>query len=268
MTSVYQRLNVTFTNFGEASNLSPGAANSLAFIAENTPPMPDWQKSDLANGNIQKTNYFQNPMANLTSTIGANANVIIDTGNLLSDYEMASIGHALNDELFLFKQHTDNISGVTIVNSANVPAYDTASSVGQQLMMILAKTDGMDSVQNTSPILGSFTSLFIRDEMKANNEKIAYYANIYSTNTTFDGATYICSLPAQEIANIKSYLQNTTSQMITRRTGDVTYYANAVQVMQDYGYLQQFSNAGGTNTYLMKNVVGTPRLANNLSSNT
>lgn len=268
MTTVYQRLNITFTNFGEASNLSPGAANSLAFIAENTPPMSDWQKTDLANGNIQKTDYFQNPMAGNVVSITANTNIIIDTGNLLSDFEMASIGHALNDELILYKKHTDNISGVTIVNSANVPAYDTASSVGQQLMMILAKTDGMDSLQNTSPILGSFTSLFIRDEMKANTEKIAYYANIYSTNTTFDGATYICALPAQEILNIKNYLTNTRIQIYTRRTQDEAFYVNAVQVMQDYGYMQQFSNAGGTNTYLMKNVVGTQRLANNLNSNT
>ncbi len=266
MTTIYDRLNITFTNFGEASNLSPGAANSLTFIAENTPPMADWQKSDLANGNIQKTNYFQNPMASNVSTITANTTIIINSGNLVGDTEMVSIGQALNAELQLYKKHTDNISGVTIVNSPNVPAYDTASSVGQQIMMILAKTDGMVSVQNTAPILGAFTSLFIRDEMKANNEKIAYYANIYFSNTQPYGEGYTNLLPPEEIANIKSYLQNTTSQLYTRRTGDVEFYVNAVQVMQDYGYMQQFSNAGGTNTYLMKNVVGTPRLANNLNS--
>ena len=268
MTTIYNRLNITFTNFGEASNLSPGAANSLTFIAENTPPMADWQKDDLANGNIQKTDYFQNPMANNVASITANTNIIIDTGNSLADYQMVSLGLALNEELVLFKQHTDNISGVTVVNTANIPSYETASSVGQQIMMILAKTDGMDSVQNTSPILGSFTSLFIRDEMRANNEKIAYYANVYASNTTFDGFTYICTLPAQEIANIKSYLESTTTQIYNRRVEDVAFYNNAVQVMQDYGYMQQFTNAGGTNTYLMKNVVGTQRLSSNLSSNT
>jgi hypothetical protein len=268
MTTIYERLNINFTNFGEASNLSPGAANSLSFIAENTPPMPDWQKADLANGNIQKTDYFQNPMANNVATITANTTIIINSGNLVGDSEMVSIGQALNDELQLYKKHTDNISGVTIVNSSNVPAYDTASSVGQQIMMILAKTDGMVSVKNTAPILGAFTSLFIRDEMKANNDKIAYYANIYFSNTQSYGEGYINLLPPEEIANIKNYLTNTRIQIYTRRTEDVTFYLNAVQIMQDYGYMQQFSNAGGTNTYLMKNVVGTKRLANNLSSNT
>lgn len=272
MTTVYERLNITFTNFGEASNLSPGAANSLTFLAENTPPIAEWQKSDLANGNIQKTDYFQNPMANNVATMTTNTNTILATATLLADTDMENRATELIAELDLFKKHTDNISGVTIVNTANTPSYDNASSVGQQIMMILAKTDGTESTQNTAPILGSFTSLFIRDELKSNTQQISYYANIYSSNTQLvpseSGDYYICLLPPEEIANIKNYLSNTTTELSTRRTSDVTFYNNALQVVQDYGYLQQFTTAGGTNTYLMKNVVGTPRLANNLSSNT
>jgi len=268
MTTIYQRLNITFTNFGEASNLSPGAANSLKFIAENTPPIEDWQKTDLAAGNIQKTDYFQNPMVSNVTTMSANATIIENNASLVGDAELVQKANNLIIELSLFREHTDNLSGANTVTSPNVPAYDTASSVGQQLMMILAKTDGTDSVQNTAPILGSFTSLFIRDEMKSNNEIIGYYANVYASNTESYGEGYTNNLSAGEIANIKSYLQNTTTQLYTRRTEDIAYYLNSVQVMEDYGYLQQFTNAGATNTYLMKNVVGTQRLANNLSSNT
>ena len=68
--SVFNRLGFNFdtARFGSAHTLSTGAANTVNLISNNMPAMPDWQKTDLANGGIVRTGYFQNPhTANLTT---------------------------------------------------------------------------------------------------------------------------------------------------------------------------------------------------------
>ena len=275
MTTLYERLNLDLDTalFGAAANLSSDAANSLIFIADNTPPMPQWQKDAVTNGGevpIVRTTYFQNPMANSLANISASALSIYNTAELLGDTSTSYLASGLMVNANTFTQHTNNISGVSIVTDANVPSYDLASAVGQQIMMILAKVDGNTSVQNTSPILGSFTSLFISDDIQANANALYFFATEYSSSVTGGGESgpaYVSTLDPSELSNIRNYIANTSSSMNTRETFDKDYYVNVRQIIQDYSFMQQFNNMGGTNTYLTTNMIGTPELANNLTSN-
>lgn len=273
MTTVYDRLGLDLDTalFGEAANLSSAAANSLIFIADNTPPMPQWQKNDLIAGGttpIVRTTYFENPLSANLANISASALSIFNTATIVLDADMTNAANALVTEVNSFISHTDNISGVSIVTSANVPSYDTASALGQQIMMILAKTDGNTSVKNTAPILGSFTSLFIQNDLIANSIKLHAYAGEYANSIINDGmGGYSSGLGPEETANIKNYVLSTSNLMYDRETFDKDYYVNAKQVVQDFSFLQQFNNMGGTNTYLTTNMIGTPYLANNLTSN-
>lgn len=275
MTTVYDRLGLDLDTalFGEAANLSSAAANSLIFIADNTPPMPEWQKNDLATAAeapIVRTTYFQNPMAANLANMLASAQTIYNTAYSASDTSMMFASSDLMIKINIFNQHTDNISGVTLVNDANTPSYDMASALGQQIMMILAKTDGNTSVKNTVPILGSFSSLFVADQIRSNTTQLYTYATEYAGSLTMNnpevGGYYINLSPA-EISNIITYIANTSNLMNTRSSFDKNYYVNAKQVVQDFSFLQQFNNMGGTNTYLTTNMIGTPYLANNLTSN-
>ena len=54
--------------------------------------------------------------------------------------------------------------------------------------------------------------------------------------------------------------------MTTRRNHDFTFYQNSLQVTKDAGFLQQFNSMGGTNTYLVENVIGTDSLKAKLAS--
>ena len=273
MTTVYERLGLDLDTalFGAAANLSSEAANSLIFIADNTPPMPQWQKDAVTNGGevpIVRTSYFQNPMANSLANISASALSIYNTAEFCNDYATSAIASGLLVNANTFTQHTNNISGVSLVTDANVPSYDMASAVGQQIMMILAKVDGNTSVTNTAPILGSFSSLFVANSIQSNANVLYVYAGEYANSLISDGeGGYYSAMGPEILANMRSYMSNTSSTMNTRETFDKDYYVNVRQIIQDYSFMQQFNTMGGTNTYLTTNIIGTKELANNLTSN-
>jgi len=263
--TVYDRLGLTFdtTRFGTAQTLSNTAANTLNLVATNTAQLTNWQKSDLANGAIVRTNYFQNPTASNVASMLISANSLYWSANSANDSVTSALASSLTVQLNAFKSHTDNISGVTVSTAYGIPSLGAASSVGQLNMMTLSKTDG---VSNTAPILGSFTSLFIPDILQANTIQLTYYANEYANSISLTGNTYTSNLANSEIANIQNYITSTTNVLYNQRMQDWTFYQNSTQVNQDVGFLQQFNNMGGTMTYLVQNVVGTSSLITKLSS--
>ena len=63
-------------------------------------------------------------------------------------------------------------------------------------------------------------------------------------------------------------MDSTANVLIERVTHDWNFFRNTVQVTQDSAFLQQFTNMGGTQSYLVKNLIGTPSLVEKLSANT
>lgn len=258
--SVFNRYGLNFdtARFGDADNLSPGASNTLALIANTTPAFAPWQVAALEAGSPVRTDYFKNPTANDVNSMITNATLIAANANTINASTLEATAASLIVELNAFKSHTDNISGVVVVTDMyNYPSYDSAFSMGQQSMMLLTKTDGPQ--QNTDVMLGSFTSLFIQDILDANTIQLSAYAPLINVAT---GNT-------DPIINTVSDYCNTTSSILnTRRLADWAFYQNTLQVMKDMAFLQQFTQMGATQTYLVKNLIGTPTLVNNLSANT
>jgi hypothetical protein len=93
------------------------------------------------------------------------------------------------------------------------------------------------------------------------------YAQEYQNSLVANvmGNTYTSNLSNSQIAIIENYVSNTQVLLSSRRNGDWTFYQNSMQLGQDVGYMSQFNNMGGTMTYLVNNVVGTPRLLSNLN---
>jgi len=268
--TVYSRLGLNFdTNrFGSAQTLADSASNTLNLIA-NTSPLKPWQITDLSSGSIVRTNYFQNPTASNVASMLISANSLYYSANSANDSTTQSLASSLTIELNNFKSHTDNISGVTVSNSQGIPSLNSAQNIGQLNMLTLTKTD---VVSNTAPILGSFTSLFIPDILTANTIKLSYYANEYANSISMNtdpitGNTIISSnLPNSEIAIIQSYITSTKNVLYNQRTQDVSFYQNSLQVSQDTSFLQSFNSMGGTMSYLVNNVIGTPSLISKLAS--
>lgn len=269
--SVFDRFDLNFdtTRFGDAHNLSSDASNTMSLIASSSGKFSDWQIASLEAGTIERLDFFQNPTATNIISMLNSANSISVTANTCNLFSLKSSADNLIIELDRFKSHTDNISGVVVVTDQSVPSYDTAFAFGQMSMINLSKSNEPQS--NTDVMLGCFTSLFISDILEANANTLIYYSNELVNSVTANTPPeegFTSNLSIMELANIENYCISTKNVLNTRRIEDWTFYQNTFQISRDAGFLQQFSNMGGTQSYLVKNVIGTSTLVENLTANT
>lgn len=273
MSSVFGRLGFNFdTNaFGDAQYLTSGALKTL-----NAAPVtiPDWQLTALGTGSVNKSTYVKNPHSGVCTTLTSNVTAIkaITTNDPANNFPLITnvsyvqaISDAANNyiiELSAFKSHTDNISGLGVqsANAASIPDYDLAVSIGQQMLRITNVSDG---VSNTTPMLGSFTSLFIGNELSANNTTIN---QDYVTISSLVRPNNKCYLTQAQAVTIASHINTANSLINTRRTHDWNFYAKSVEVVNDYLVLNRFNNLGNTQTFLVNNYIGTETLVNNLAN--
>ena len=120
------RLNFNFdtSKFGDAVNLSD---STKEFLSENPIPLKSWQKNELANGSITQTNYFRNPLSQSLQIYKQKAielsNLIIsidtfDTLSLAISANLESFSTNLQNEITAFTYHTNNVSGVNIIDTS------------------------------------------------------------------------------------------------------------------------------------------------------
>jgi hypothetical protein len=270
MAKIIDRLTSNFdsTKFGTDINLSDKAKNYL-----NTAPIsvPEWMKNDIANGSINRTDYFQNPVSSYVSSITSNVNSIIavcvnDPANTFSlasteAQELANSSNTLISELQSFLSHTNRISGVSGLGSnteidATKPNYNSAMAVGGVVLTITASSD---SVGDASPILNNFTSLYIRDELSSNSWSIG------NSKVFLTGADTNTVTPVQ-LDQIRDKIETVYTMVNTRRTSDENYFYTSQQVIEDFQFLNALNNSGSTERNLINNLVGTTKLKNIVGS--
>lgn len=264
--SVFKNLGFNFdtAKFGDAQYLTPQANNFL-----NTAPLTitEWQQNDMANNDVVPTNYYKNPMANVCALITANATLIYNFANT-TPFDFASNtaleSNATNTIISVsaFKTHTDNISGVSTMTSNTdvIPGLDSATRVGNYLLRIVNKTDG---IANTTPMLGSMTSLFVSDEVNAN--AVSIYQD-YLTLTTSVAPNGNCYISTTQLDAINGRLQTFNDFVNYRRTSDWNFFANANIIVTNSIKMDSFNNLGNTQNYLIQNLIGTDRLKNDLAN--
>jgi hypothetical protein len=224
-----------------------------------------WQAQDASSGRAtNNANYFQNPTKNVITLISTTANLIssIITSNGITQLaNVANIANALISTANNFLAHTNRISGVTLyAGDLTVPYYTTAMSYGKQAMYIVNQTDG---IINTSPMLGSFTSLLVTPQITANSNVITSRAN--TIINSISGNT--SSLTSNQISQIYSDWSNTNTFLTNQRNADINYFNNLQAFINNYNTTRQFTNLGETQDYLITNFIGTPSLVYNLQNN-
>jgi hypothetical protein len=156
-----------------------------------------------------------------------------------------------------FTNHTNNLSGVTnSSNTAAFPDYDSALSIGRQILQIVNKSDG---VQNNVPILGNFTSLYIANTIIDSTTAIR---NDYITlANSFSGAN---SNISNSVMNTIIFDIQTFSNTVNNRvSSDITFYTNSYEIVNEYNYISQFSSLGATQNNLIE-IIGTDKLKDDL----
>ena len=292
MPSVFGRLTYNFddTKYGDAFYLTTETKNYL-----NTSPIEikTWQKTDIANGSIQNTNYFKNPVINVTNTIISTVNtfnvvfanvVSFDSAPTLNlDFAYQTIA-TLELELAKYKTHTSNVAGVndstqTVTGDGasiiDYPDYKKSVGLGQQLLQLVNVTDG---VQNASPLLGSMTSLFIGDELSSNltintSDLQALNATIRQVVVVGGGdppsnTFYYSNITAANANTIMSHFATANTMLRIRREHDWDFYRNGVSIVNDYFKVDSLGRLGNTQNYLVNNLIGTDRYISNTLANT
>lgn len=266
MAGLFGNLGFNFdtAKFGDAQYLSIGAQRYL-----NAAPLAvsSWAKADLANNDVVITNYYKNPQVNVCAYLTANANAIYNFANTTTFLNVSSeplVSAAANTilEVSKFKSHTDNVSGVILVtsNQDTIPSLDSATAVGNYLLRVLNTTDGLS---NTTPMLGSLTSLFINTELAANS--VMLYNELLTLQGSLDiNGNSAISLTAYNkiVANVTSV----TSYTNLRRSSDWSFFTNARTMVMNSINLNKFDNLGNTQTYLINNLIGTDRLKQNIAN--
>jgi|LakMenE18May11ns_1017448.scaffolds.fasta_scaffold9838093_2 hypothetical protein len=260
-TGVYATLGYNFNDpNSDVINLS---ANTVAHLNSMPAFIETWQAQDIANNAVG--GYYQNPVASNTSSIITISQTMITVANTGASQNIANCdlivtaANGLYNNASSFLAHTDRISGVTPFVGQDVvnPYYDTAMGLGKTALYITNQTD---NITNTSPILGSFTSILIGPQVGSANVTLAN-----SLVTLTNGVT-ANNLTEAQISQILSDISNTNTLLITRQNADVTYYTNLRSFVDKYNQVKKFTNMGETETYLVNNFVGTDKIKERINS--
>jgi hypothetical protein len=292
--SVFQRLGY---NFNDPDNVVANLSSSSITYLDTFPPIiNDWQKGDLANNEVDS--YLKNPVANIVYVIRNTSNTLITllSANTSTNTNAVTGTTATINTIFvnantnllniatntsgLFLIHTDRMSGVIPPNLPNTddltftqvsqqPHYQTALGIGRVLLILTHQTD---NVNNSAPVLGSFTSLFVANTLGNLSNSLNTYYDLINNSITVTGSgtevdpfvrsSNITLFTAQSIENTIIDIQST---MNTRREHDINFYANSQNVFSDLATINQFSQTGEIQKMLINDFIGTPKLISRIN---
>jgi hypothetical protein len=278
--NVFNRLSFSFDTgkFGDAIFLSD---NTKDFLNTQPVSLETWQKNDLANGTIIVTNYYKNPVLNVCNQLQSSTQNLYNVMLTITAYDTAN-GEALSSsantlltEIFLFKQHTSNVAGVTKAEATvpedgspviEYPDYDSAIQLGQDLLMLLNNTDG---IQDSSPVLGNMTSLFMAEEIAANTIIITGDYPTLNASLYLDVNSNVVSNITTTAANlIVSHIQTASGMLSTRRLHDWNFFRQGSILLEDYSRIDKLENVGNTQSFLINTLIGTDEYKQKISANT
>jgi hypothetical protein len=238
--------------------------------------LDDWQFEAISNSDMD--GYLQNPVQPITSSIISICSQIaansVNVATLSTVMALASgISEVSGPE---FIAHTDRISGLVEPiaeednDTTSLPHLDTAMAIGKTLTYIINQSDG---IQNNAPIMGSFTSILIKDDLTVLRNAIIGYPSLIGDSLF--GEEFIgeppelvrySSLTAGQIDEIEDKLSTISSTLTTRRTHDENFFTNSKEVVEDFSAMKKFKDMGQSEKNLTTNYIGTDKLNSKYSN--
>jgi hypothetical protein len=282
--SVFGRLGFDFVPSDPSIlELSEGVKKHL----QQTPKLiKDWQAEDLRNGTTDRNSYFKNPVFNISKTIQNTLQKIrnsIPTAvsfdefsnipttvvlipSLAGIYEQANVAI---DQVQQYIAHTDRLSNVVDIlpDAGDYPHYQQAMAVGRQLLYIVYQTD---NIQNNTPILGTFTSLFVGPELVDFNDTIEPYSGQIANSIVIidlgeGGSSIDSNLTSTQIETITNGIKSIKTFVERRRKHDENFWTKAQIIVDEYQLLKSM-NDGEVQQTLINDYVGTDELKDKLKT--
>jgi hypothetical protein len=265
MTTIYDRLQIDIPAYGNnITQFNQATSNTMNSIPSI---MPEWQQEDI--GNNTTTGYTTNPLSNVLTSIYNSANSLYFNANLVSGLvAIKTAASGLISETGTFRDHTNRLSGLNEPTASTVtkPHYSTAVGIGKALLYMVNKSD---DVQNNSPIMGCFSSIFTQSNLTSYSVTMSTDANTVNNSITFTPGmpfgTYTSNLSNAQITAITNDIISVSNFMSSSRIRDENYFTNASDIIQQYQNLKIYSSIGQTEKYLLNNFIGTDKLKSRIN---
>lgn len=257
---IYEKLKFDSTfKFGDLMELSP---SSVAYVQYQNPKLDKWMIDAIASDMPVK--YYKNPLADSLDSIKNSLTQIKDC----SDPDNISRTYLYKNELFdamktaisstdLFITHTNCISGVETSKDPKKPDLNTALMVGQEMLVL---TNAVDNISDNSPMLGCFSSLYVKDNIDEYIKPI----NAFLTQIK----DFISDKTELSVNEINSFIISTVENYVKlidgRRTKDEQFFENSVNIYRKYQEVKRFKHLGSLHKKLIKDSIGTEYLTKNL----
>jgi hypothetical protein len=285
MASIFEQLGYNYTSTG--NDIVEFTGDVLDSLQRIPPLLDEWAYEDLRNQDSAVTNYLRNPTKNVTLQIVSTVNSLLSLSSSVSGLSSITtscrniVDHFIpgpgefDPPIFVkgssnsYIEHCDRLSGLVQPNenTAELPHYDMAIGVGKSVMYLVYQSDG---IQNNAPIMGSFTSLFVKEELESDQIVLQSFINVVnssiSCSTSGDPPETTCSsnLSPSQVSTITTKLNSVNDIFTNRRIHDENYYLNARTLLDKYEEMKRYKNPGQSEKNLFDNYIGTERLKNNL----
>jgi hypothetical protein len=238
------------------------------------PLLDDWQYKALRDNDT--TGYLRNPVSDSVNTIISISSTLAEDSNGVVGLEgVLSISGSLKEEAEEFFKHTQRLSGLNEIqpDTAQLPHYDLAIGIGKSVTYLVYQSDGKD---NNETIMGNFTSILIDEQLQSNVTNITPYANLVSESIVCEivdpedpEPEEVCetTLSESQVTEIFDNLTSIYNLMRTRREHDENFFAKSKSLLDSYQKQKRFKNFGQTESNLLNNYIGTPKLLNNINKN-
>jgi hypothetical protein len=278
MSSIYGRLGFN-SNDPTTNNTVSQYSSSVQTQMKLMPPLLNsWQTADVANNNVG--GYFTNPVGTVTQNITDLANTIFVTGSppicngsslpgatgtyvsaIINDIasKAGTIGYSTGPNYLYITNRQSNV--VDIGTDTTTPHYKTATGIGKLMSYLVSASDG---IQNTSPIMGSFTSITLGNTLNSLYSTLNTYSAIFISS--IDSGSNTSNISAANANALSNTVNSIASLFYTYPAQDTAFFTNSQSVLNDFTSIRQFSNLGQTETYLLNNYIGTPKIKSRINS--
>jgi hypothetical protein len=276
--SLYSDLELNFdvTKFGDALDPNQNIKENNYYVR---PPIMKWQYDAIQNKQVAKTTYLQNPVASVVTTIQTGIYSFYQTMNSYNYYlqtfpgsgssltpSVRTLAWNLSNTCNSFYSHTQRLSGLQSTTNTALPDFFSATGLGRTVSPILAKFEG---VANNVPVLGSMTSLFVKDDLLTYSVQVTDAYNrllnsIYLYTPGIGTAYYTSSLSAGEISSLADVIERANTFMSQREQHDIKFFGKITELSNNYTEMMRYSGLGDLEAYMIKNYVGTQTLIDKL----
>lgn len=256
-----------FDKLGFPASLSANTitySNSTIKTLNSVPALlTSWQMQDIADSNT--SGYFINPANSAISTINTQFHLIstISVGvDGLSGILSASNNFIQSNNIVDFQEHTDRLSNVKDPSvDADLPHYHTAISAAKVLSYLLYQSDG---ISNNAVFIGNFGSIVTYNTVVNYATTVTNDRILIQNSIVYDMSGNYSTLTTEQKTAITDNIAALNTFIYTTMTNDKNFYANCRNIISQYSTTREFNVLGDSQSYLINNFIGSPKLLSRL----